>query len=174
MKRLLLFSIVCMLAIASSAQTEHVKFMGIPIDGTINQFQQKLQAKGIKYNQALSRLSPNGSRVFDGKHEGDNACITVIYNVNTKIVYSVGVVYVYNTPEAALEKFKQIADSLNEKYVFDEEGSDDEKLRFLVPAQDLSRVIGIVNVSCDYHCGTFKTCVIYCDLANYILNDENQ
>jgi hypothetical protein len=37
------------------AQTEHAKFMGIPINTTITQFQQKLQAKGINYDQAASR-----------------------------------------------------------------------------------------------------------------------
>ena len=44
----LLFTLCCMIfAIASFAQSNvHIKFMGIPVTGTIAQFQAKLVAKG--------------------------------------------------------------------------------------------------------------------------------
>ena len=48
MKKYITLIILSLLAITIHAQTEHAKFMGIPINGTITQFQQKLQAKGIQ------------------------------------------------------------------------------------------------------------------------------
>lgn len=174
MKRLLTILIVLGVSLYGYSQTEHAKFMGIPIDGTITQFQQKLQAKGIKYNQQVSRMVQNGYRIFYGKHEGENARITAMYNVNTKIVYAVGVVHEYKSAEAAIDKFSKISDSLNNKYVFDNEESGNGRMRFLIPSQDYSRAVGSVVVFCDYDYGTFNTYVQYSDYANTILNDENQ
>ena len=53
MKRLL-SALFCMLLVAAAfAQNanEHLKYMGIPITGTISQFQSKLAAKGVRYDQ---------------------------------------------------------------------------------------------------------------------------
>lgn len=174
MKRLLTILIVLGVSLYGYSQTEHAKFMGIPIDGTITQFQQKLKTKGINYNQAVSRNVPNGARVFYGRHEGENARITVMYNVNTKIVYTVGVVFEYKTSNSAIEKFTEISTSLNNKYIYDDEGSGNGRMRFLIPAQDFSRAVGSVVVFCDYDYGTFNTYVQYSDYANLLLNDENQ
>ena len=44
-------------AIASFAQSNvHIKFMGIPVTGTIAQFQAKLVAKGCTYNKVPVHL----------------------------------------------------------------------------------------------------------------------
>ena len=53
MKKIMLLLLTCLFAfpILSVAQSqEHLKFMGIPLDGTITQFQAKLQAKGVNYD----------------------------------------------------------------------------------------------------------------------------
>jgi len=75
------------MAISINAQTEHVKFMGIPLNGTITQFQQKLQAKGIEHDQEGSRELGPGSRLFKGTFAGEKAEIYINYDANTKIVY---------------------------------------------------------------------------------------
>ena len=83
---LLLFS-VCT---AVFSQT-HLKFVGIPIDGTITQFQTKLSTKGFKHNKAESANAPVGQRVFNGLFRSRNAELTVFYNRKTLIVYKVEV-----------------------------------------------------------------------------------
>ena len=48
MKKYLLVALCCLFSILTQAQTEHMKFMGIPLNGSITAFQTKLQAKGIR------------------------------------------------------------------------------------------------------------------------------
>lgn len=75
-------------AIASFAQSNvHIKFMGIPITGTIAQFQAKLVAKGCTYNKVASASISNGTRAFKGTFVGNKVDIYVYYDTNTKIVY---------------------------------------------------------------------------------------
>lgn len=85
----LLFTLCCMIfAIASFAQSNvHIKFMGIPITGTIAQFQAKLVAKGCTYNKVASASISNGTRAFKGTFVGNKVDIYVYYDTNTKIVY---------------------------------------------------------------------------------------
>lgn len=75
-------------AIASFAQSNvHIKFMGIPVTGTIAQFQAKLVAKGCTYNKVASASISNGTRAFKGTFVGNKVDIYVYYDTNTKIVY---------------------------------------------------------------------------------------
>lgn len=75
-------------AIASFAQSNvHIKFMGIPLTGTIAQFQAKLVAKGCTYNKVASASISNGTRAFKGTFVGNKVDIYVYYDTNTKIVY---------------------------------------------------------------------------------------
>ena len=54
-------------------QAEHLKFMGIPLTGTITQFQQKLTAKGVTHDKKASATAPIGTRIFSGKFAGAKA-----------------------------------------------------------------------------------------------------
>ena len=69
------------------AQTEHLKFMGIPLTGSITAFQEKLKAKGIEYDAEGSRQIKVGCRCFKGSFSGEKANFYVYYNEKTKIVY---------------------------------------------------------------------------------------
>lgn len=51
---------------------EHLKFMGIELNGTIADFQTKLLAKGLTISPQ-SKLQPTGIRVFDGTFSGEDA-----------------------------------------------------------------------------------------------------
>ena len=55
MKHSVVFFILYLFTTTSFAQTEHATFMGIPINGTITQFHQKIVAKGAKYEKVYSR-----------------------------------------------------------------------------------------------------------------------
>ena len=74
-------------AIASFAQSNvNIKFMGIPVTGTIAQFQAKQVAKGCTYNKVASASISNGTRAFKGSFVGNKVDIYVYYDTNTKIV----------------------------------------------------------------------------------------
>ena len=59
MKKLSLFLLVTLFVLPAIAQKEHLKFMGIPLNGTITQFQNKLAAKGIKVDSKLNKNLQN-------------------------------------------------------------------------------------------------------------------
>lgn len=61
-----LFAFVSMLCHAQNL-TEHLSFMGIPINGTITQFQAKLQGKGCVVDRALSSQLTVGCHGFKGE-----------------------------------------------------------------------------------------------------------
>lgn len=95
MKRLLSALFCMLLVVAAFAQNanEHLKYMGIPITGTISQFQSKLAAKGVRYDQKSSSMINGGVRVFKGTFAGNKATIFVYYDAKTKIVYRVKSVF---------------------------------------------------------------------------------
>ena len=66
MKKISLVVILLMLSIVSFAQKEVTKFLGIPVDGTKQEMEQKLKNKGFVQINGLSGLSGefNGKDVF--------------------------------------------------------------------------------------------------------------
>ena len=88
MRKVAFIIITCLIAVIAQAQEpkEHLKFMGIELNGTIADFQTKLQAKGLTVSPQ-SKQHPTGVRVFDGTFSGEDAQIVVWYNPRTKEVY---------------------------------------------------------------------------------------
>ena len=63
MKKILSIFFALFVCLSLSAQ-EHMKFMGIPLDGTIDNFTLKLKAKGVAYDAAKSKVAgpvPSGN-----------------------------------------------------------------------------------------------------------------
>lgn len=121
MKRLYttLIGLTLTIVLFAQATPPHLKFMGIPIDGTITQFQAKLQAKRCTYNNVSSQIS-DGARVFDGTFAGEKVTIYVFYNTNTKIVYRVKAAILNLTEDIADTKYNKFKGLLTTKYGFDE------------------------------------------------------
>ena len=63
-----------------------MKFMGIPLNGTISEFTAKMKAKGASISPGNSVSGP-GCRWFNGTFFGKKAGFYVYYNPSTKIVY---------------------------------------------------------------------------------------
>ena len=124
MKKLLL-TLCCMLfAITTIAQTNnHIKFMGIPLTGTIAQFQAKLVAKGCAYNKVTSSSISNGTRAFKGTFVGNKVDIYVYYDIKTKIVYRTKAVVSGVSEDLAEQEYSKMKDLLSQKY-----GSDSEDM----------------------------------------------
>lgn len=100
---------------AASAQ-QHMKFMGIPLDGTIDDFTMKLKDKGVTYDAAESKAAGKGIRKFCGTFMGEEATFTVFYNYKSKIVFSAVAELYYPTVESAHTPFVNLNDQLQQKY----------------------------------------------------------
>ena len=115
MKRILialLFVFSCIGAMAQNAN-EHLKFMGIPINGTLESFTQKLVAKKIKSIQAAE-----GVGLFNGAFAGKMNCNIFVATVpNRNIVSKVVVCLPPRETWAWLESdYNQFKQMLTSKY----------------------------------------------------------
>ena len=78
----------------SYGQNEHLSFMGVPIDGTIAQFERRLITKGMTPRNEVNKKLPVGQRTYKGIYMGYTVdYITVYYSHITKIVYKIEVNY---------------------------------------------------------------------------------
>lgn len=118
MKRLLIAILLTLplLAAPTQAQTteeQHLEFMGIPIDGTLNAFAQKLQAKGMKITDR-----ENGAIFLSGNFAGYSDCfITILSDPSGKTVWTVGVhLPSYDSWSSLSSCYFQLKDMLTQKY----------------------------------------------------------
>lgn len=116
MRKLFLLLLMLMFSFALSAQTEHMKFAGIPLNGSIEQFQKKLVAKGFRLNAKVSKMLPVGTRSFIGTFAGKQGNIAVYYDTDTKIVYGAKVYYNGLTDDRAKEELDNLRSILSAKY----------------------------------------------------------
>lgn len=113
MKKTLVLCLMFMLCIVVSAQ--HMKFMGIPLDGTISAFTAKLQVKGVKISPN-NRNSSAGCRWLYGTFYGQDADIYVYYNPSTKIVYRAKAVISRQNLNQLKGLYGNISASIDSKY----------------------------------------------------------
>lgn len=115
-KQLLMIVISLFVSLGAMAQKEHLKFMGIPLNGTITQFQTKIAAKGVQVNSSMNKYIPAGCRAFSGVFSGNNADIYVYYDEKTKLVYRAKAVVTYYQDSYRQSAFENFKESLENKY----------------------------------------------------------
>lgn len=126
MKRFLSFlatvALLCALAVPVYAQG-HLKFMGIPIDGSIDNFQSKLAAKGVKVNPAENKTAPFGQRIFKGNFAGQPCRILAFYDQSKNVYRALAVYHV--TSETQADQFYAQAKKMLETQYADEYAEED-------------------------------------------------
>lgn len=116
-----------MLTFVTFAQTEHLKFMGIPLDGTIVDFNAKLLAKGLKYNAFFNNTLPTEGLAYNSVFAGKDADIFVYYNTNTKVVYRAKATITCLNENMAKNLEKEIWALIKVKYPNGEESQDEHE-----------------------------------------------
>lgn len=84
MKRLLILIISC-LCFVQAFSDDHLKFLGFPIDGTVNEYASKIKSKGF-YVSPDNEYASKGLRVMEGPFLGKTRKIRLHYNKDTKII----------------------------------------------------------------------------------------
>ena len=118
MKKLImlwLFAIISFVGLAQNT-TKHLNYMGIPINGTITQFQAKLIAKGCVHDKLTSNSLGVGCRAFKGHFIDNKVSIFVYYDESTKIVYRVKTLIANISESIVDQKYNQIKNMLLQKY----------------------------------------------------------
>jgi len=91
MKKILSLMLCVMTFTATLAQTEseHLTFKGVPIDGSLTSFVQKMKQKGFTYLTSLDNVV-----VMKGTFSGYNDCKIYVYSSEQKdLVYNIGVIF---------------------------------------------------------------------------------
>ena len=151
MKRILialLFVFSCIGTMAQNAN-EHLKFMGIPINGTLESFTQKLVAKKIKSIQAAE-----GVGLFNGTFAGKNDCNIFVATVpNRNIVSKVVVCLPPRETWAWLESdYNQFKQMLTSKYGEPFQHSETFKAGTFT-SSDYLKISALKEGKCEYYVG---------------------
>lgn len=175
MKRFLSTLFCLLLVVAAFAQTSngHMKYMGIPITGTIAQFQEKLVAKGVKYNQQLSGMLEAGTRSFNGTFAGNKVTIFVYYDIRSTIVYRVKSVIEDLKEDIAEQKYASMRQLFMQKY--DEisygEQNDKEALSVYTDNGRIDMYISKNSLAYPYE---YSVHIDYLDASNSNKNDDSR
>ena len=126
MKKILFVAMMCLISTFVIAQNDHLKFSGIPLDGTVSQFHNKIIQKGYKYDAEMTKRL-TGGRAYVGVFAGEQSDIYVYYDLKTSKVYRVKVVISSLSESLAKQKFESMVSRLKNKYTENNSLYDDSK-----------------------------------------------
>lgn len=129
MKKLIIIAIV-FLALPLSAQ-EHMKFMDVPINGSISQFTSALKIKGFKLDKTIE-TSALMSGLFSLKGEKPETVKLLVFAMNSKnLVHSVQVWFPREDVRTHFFIFKEILNKIYGLYEFDSGLTNTENNEFI-------------------------------------------
>ena len=142
--RKFLLSFLLSMGIVCSAQTNHMKFKGIPIEGTLNSFILKLEQKGY-----TSLGQQDGTALLKGEFATVKGCTIGVSRFSDRDqVNMVGVIFpVDKTWNEIATRYYFLKDMLKEKY-----GNPEciEEFTDREPSSDFLRYHAILNGECNY------------------------
>lgn len=176
---------ILLLFVAMNASAQHLKFMGIPLDGAYANFQTKLIAKGLTLAKDYNATSPVGHRMFNGSFCGYKSEFFVYYNPKTKIVYRSKAVISNSDLKYIEQVYSEIKDMIikkyNEPYSKDSKYEGRSSIRYYLmkegtTAWDLDNSQGTIDLyikenKLDYFTTTYSLHIDYEDRIN---SEKNQ
>lgn len=114
MKRFIIL-IISFLCFTQAFSEEHLKFLGFPIDGTVNEYASKLMSKGF-YISPDNEYASKGLRVMEGPFLVNTESFGLHYDTDTKKMYSVVFCHSFFKKEEAKELYDKLESLLHEKH----------------------------------------------------------
>lgn len=154
MKKKLLTLMVCMITLTTFAQTEssHLSFKGVPIDGTLNEYVQKMKQKGFDYIE-----TKDGIAILTGDFAAYKGCTVGVATLKQKDLVSKITVIFPNceTWSSLANNYFSLKEMLTEKY--GEPADVTERFQsYLEPRDDNDRMLDVKMDRCTY-VTTFET-----------------
>ena len=115
MKKCILLLMVSLFTLTSFSQTEHMKFMGIPIDGPLKKFCSQLKKKGFDRDPYDTTI-PKDSRIYNGEFAGHNSKVFVYSDAKSNNVHTVIVNIPSYEEDVALSIYNNLKKMFIEKY----------------------------------------------------------
>lgn len=173
MRKVLLLLSALFIMNTVNAQTEHLKFMGIPLCGNYKQFESNLKMKGVKYEKAATKeTNVKGCRFYKGEFSGENAEIIVYYDEETNNVYRAKALISNYSKEQIKNKIEDFKSRLLYKYISAEltEGEQDGYKAYSFRIKDIESKYAIGYIDLYIVDSGFKTYlhIDYKDLDSYL------
>lgn len=111
MKRII-FILLLLCAFAASAQT-HLEFNGIPIDGPVSAFTERIKKIGYVVDPSSKRMLA-GQRWFDDPERAVTVCVS--YDVKSKNVFAVTQIFQFDNSMACRRFFDGMKNRLSSRY----------------------------------------------------------
>lgn len=116
MKKLLVVAMLAMCCIACHSQECPYKFLGIPIEGTMDEFAKKLEEKGFKKNYYSPHKAERDAGCYNyyfiGKFFGEDCRVFLFsWDINSNIIVQVWVVY-----DKKLDLYRELRKALAKQY----------------------------------------------------------
>jgi len=150
---------------------EHLVFMNVPLNGTIENFHNKMIAKGLRISP-FNKQAGKGVRAYDGDFAGLKSIICILYDPNSKLVHSALVSCLPMDKDKATTKCVELEYSFKEKYgeerVIQPERNIDDFLAGLIIQKNVYLDEGEINLKFSVDNDTDKgyITVIYKDKKN--------
>lgn len=112
-KRLALILMMIWVALGSKAQDNQFMFMGIPLEGSVSTFNQEMLKK------EFTRSNPNqndGTCIYKGSFEGEQAIVFVLYDTQTDYVYRAVTRITRASKDQVLGKYQALCSQIEEQY----------------------------------------------------------
>lgn len=175
--KFLLLLLAVLICSTMSAQDEHLKFMGIPLNITVDAFQKQLEAKGMSRAPTLDIMKDLPIRQFKGNFTGMPCVITLGYNVKNKIVYKVTVLYASEIEDMNQKFFEDTKNRLILKYSQQNMKEDTDNgfpcSYFFVYDASGTKLIGDIElIKMSVISNGTQVGIIYEDLANSLQNEK--
>lgn len=177
MKKYAFLMVFFLFSVIGNAQEQHLKFMGIPLNGLISQFHVKLQNKGLRYDaEATKNLKAGGCRVYTGLFAGTQSDIYVYFNTKTQNVYRAKAVMEEKNLDDVKKLFYKYKDMLDEKY---ETAIGEDLEQDGYPAYDLTifnsddNIIGSIQLFINLYLRRYSFYIDYKDFKNYRANEKS-
>ena len=114
MKKLILTLAAIVLVVSAFAQNRHLKFKGIPIDGSLTNFVTALKGAGY---QLIYQSEDGGAAALEGSFTNEDVTIVVVTTPKTNTVWKVAVLFEDQSSWSSLKSdYKALKANLAAKY----------------------------------------------------------
>lgn len=153
-----------------SSHAQHFKFMGIPIDGSIEAFETKLKTKGFVKSKDFGEENTRYGRWYDGWFAGEDVLLYV-RNTKTNLVFSTHVILFFETLDEVKAKWEYYTSTIEDKY------KDKIVNKKIQGTDDIRYEMELGDIVVNYTKSTFKDYkyelyLMYIDRKNTIINNE--
>lgn len=143
----LLFAMMLMAGLTATAQTGHLTFKGVPIDGTLSEFVGKLKQKGF-----VLKYHGNGTAMLEGDFASFKNCVVGVYEHESGVVNRVGVIFPEKDTWSSLyNDYSNLKEMLTQKYGKPSDVTE-EFQGYSTPRTDESKMYAVKFDRCKYIC----------------------